>query len=294
MINMKAIKKSGDSLFPFSFVYKGSKEPQNELPTHIHDFHEIIYVHKGSGTFFINNTIYDMNKGDVFLIPNDTIHHAVPNQDNLVTSSVIFFSPALIQTIPIDENFSYLFIVEKIKKHKHYKLKLSKTEQTTFEHFLDDIEKELNGKQTGAIHAAILITHQILLFLSRLSIDQMDQTFREENYNRFWMNEIFAYIDKNLQSNISLSLLAEKAHVSPAHFSRVFKEITGIGVTVYLNKKRTYKAKELLWKTDYPVSHIAELSGFDSTPHFYRTFKKFIGTTPSGYRKKTKKQDSLK
>ncbi|WP_058306232.1 AraC family transcriptional regulator [Gracilibacillus massiliensis] len=282
---MKTIKKNADSLFPFSFVYKGSKEPQNELPTHIHDFHEIIYVHKGTGTFFINNTLYDMNKGDVFLIPNDTIHHAVPNQDDLVTSSVIFFSPALIQSIPIDENFSYLSIIEKIKKHKHYKMSLSEKKQVTFEQFLNTIEKELREKQTGSLHAAILITHQILLFLSRLSIEQIDKTIMEENYNRFWMNEIFAFIDHNLQRNISLTLLAEKAHVSPAHFSRVFKEITGIGVTVYLSKKRTYKAKELLWNTDYPVAHIAEISGFDSTPHFYRTFKKFVGTTPSGYRK---------
>ncbi|QGH32935.1 helix-turn-helix domain-containing protein [Gracilibacillus salitolerans] len=285
---MKAIKKNANSLFPFSFVYKGSKEPQNELPTHMHDFHEIIYVHKGTGTFFINNTLYDMNQGDVFLVPNDTIHHAVPNQDDLVTSSVVFFSPALIQTIPIDENFSYTFIVEKIKKHKHYKISLSETKQVTFEQFLNDIEKELREKQMGSIHAAILITHQILLYLSRLSIEQIDQTFREENLNRFWMNEIFAYIDRNLQGNISLSLLAEKAHVSPAHFSRVFKEVTGIGLIVYLNKKRTYKAKDLLRKTDYPVAHIAELSGFDSTPHFYRTFKKFIGTTPSDYRKNKK------
>ncbi|WP_052000626.1 AraC family transcriptional regulator [Gracilibacillus boraciitolerans] len=267
-------------------MYKGRKEPQNELPTHIHDYHEIIYVHKGTGTFFINNTLYDMNKGgDVFLVPNDTIHHAVPNQDDLVTSSVIFFSPALIQTIPIDENFSYLFIVEKIKKHKYYKISLSVSKQETFEQFLNNIEKELSGNEVGSIHAAILITHQILLFLSRLSIEQIDKTFREENLNHFWMNEIFAFIELNLQGNISLSLLADKAHVSPAHFSRVFKEVTGIGLTVYVNKKRIYKAKELLWTTDYPVAHIAELSGFESTPHFYRTFNKFIGTTPSCYRK---------
>ncbi|WP_396426746.1 helix-turn-helix domain-containing protein [Lederbergia sp. NSJ-179] len=54
---------------------------------------------------------------------------------------------------------------------------------------------------------------------------------------------------------------------------------------MYLNKKRTSKAKELWKKTNDPATYIAELSGFDSTPHFYRTFKKYIGTTPAGYRK---------
>ncbi|MBM7572441.1 AraC family transcriptional regulator [Aquibacillus albus] len=285
---MKAIKKTSNSPFPFSFVYKGSKDPQNELPTHIHDFHEIIYVHKGKGTFFINNTLYDMGKGDVFIIPNDTIHHAVPDKNDLITSSVIFFSPALIQSISVEENFSYLSIVEKIKKNKHYKLSLSDVEQQTFEEHLNNIQQELSAKQLGSIHAAILITHQILLFLSRFSMKQTENKFREGDFNRYWMNEIFTYIDHNLQGNISLSLLAERAHVSPAHFSRVFKQITGMGLTVYLNKRKTYKAKELLWSTDYPVSYIAELSGFESTPHFYRIFKKYIGTTPAGYRKSKK------
>lgn len=288
---MKAIPKSADSLFPFSFVYKGSKEPQNELPTHIHDFHEIIYVHKGRGTIFINHTIYEMNAGDVFIVPNDTIHHAVPNPNDLVTSSVIFFSPALIQTVPIEEDFSYLFIVEMIKKNKFYKLPLSKEEKITLERFIDQIETELKGKQFGYTHAAILITHQLLLFLSRAGVEKFDKTIMEEDINRYWMNEIFSFIDKNIQRKISLKLLAEKAHVSPAHFSRVFKDVTGMGVTVYVNKKRANKAKELLHKTNYPISYIAELSGYDSTPHFYRMFKKLVGTTPAMYRNNKRKKN---
>jgi AraC-like DNA-binding protein len=279
---MNAIKKTSSSPFPFSFVYKKSKHPQNELPTHIHDYHEIIYVHKGKGTFFINNTLYDMSEGNLFIIPNDTIHHAVPDKDDLITSSVIFFSPALIQSISVEENFSYLSIIE---KNKHYKLSFPAVEQQTLEEYLNNIDKELRDKQLGSFHAAILITHQILLFLSRFSVEKMDNKFREEDFNRYWINDIFSYIDSNYQSNISVKFLAKKAHVSTGHFSRVFKQVTGMGVTVYLNKRRTNKAKELLRNTDYPVSYIAEISGFESTPHFYRTFKKLIGTTPSGYRK---------
>lgn len=288
---MKAIEKNSNSQFPFSFVYKGSKEPQNELPTHIHNFHEIIYVHKGTGTFFINNMIYNMNAGDVFIIPNDTIHHAVPNQNDLVTSSVIYFSPMLIQSFPVKEKFSYLFIVEKVKKYKFYKIPLKKAKQKYIEDFLKSIELELNDKQLGSIHAAILIIHQILLFLSRISLEKSEKGFQEEDYNQYWMNEIFSYIDYNLQENISLNHLAKKAHVSPAHFSRVFKNITGMGITVYVNKKRTHKAKELLVSTNFTVSHIAELSGFESIPHFYRTFKRFIGTSPSKYRKNNEQND---
>ncbi|WP_077624216.1 AraC family transcriptional regulator [Sediminibacillus massiliensis] len=282
---MKVMKKNSDSPFSFSFVYKDSKDPYKELPTHIHDFHEIIYVHKGKGTFFINNTVYEMGRGDVFIVPNDTIHYTAPDNDDLIMSSVIFFSPALIQTTSIDENFSYLSIIEKIKRNKHYKLSLPDKNQSIMEDYLHAIQIELSEKQLGSIHAAILTTHQVLLFLSRFSIKQSEHEFRETDFSSYWINEIFTYMDRNLQGNLSLSLLAERAHVSPAHLSRVFKQITGMGFNVYLNKRRTFRAKELLCSTDYPIVYIAELSGFESTPHFYRTFKKYAGATPAKYRK---------
>ncbi|GAB2560217.1 helix-turn-helix domain-containing protein [Gracilibacillus alcaliphilus] len=285
---MKVTKQHEDSLFPFSFVYKGMKTPQDELPNHLHDFHEIIYVHRGSGTIFINHTLYDMHKGTIFIIPTDTIHHTIPTQGDLVTSSVIFFSPTLIQTLFIEENFSYLSLIESISKQKHYKIVLSISEQTTFEKYLNQIKTELTNKHLGFKHATIQYTQLILLYLSRLYCNETDHSLHENTASRFWMNEIFSYIDHNLTDNLSLTHLSNKAHVSPAHFSRVFKDITGISLTLYLNKKRTARAKELLWKTNDPVSQIAELSGFESTPHFYRIFKKFTGITPAKYRKNTK------
>lgn len=281
---MKTFNKN-NSLFPFSFVYKSRKQPQHELPTHMHEFHEIVYIHKGKGSFFIDNTLYEMNKGDLFLIPNDTIHHAVPNEEDLVTSSVIFFSPAFIQTLSVEEDFSYLFIVEKIKKHKHYKMTLQESQQQTMNSYLVEMDKELKEMKTGALHAAILITHQILLSLTRWSVEFFKDSYVDDRFRRYWLNEIFAYMEKNIHGNLSQELLAKMAHVSTAHFSRVFKDVTGMNFTVYLNKKRTFKAKELLRNTDYPVAAVAELSGFDSTPHFYRTFKKYVGTTPSQYRR---------
>lgn len=281
---MKTLKKDR-SLFPFSFVYKSRKQPQDELPTHMHDFHEIVYIHNGEGSFFIDNTLYEMNQGDLFLIPNDTIHHAVPNKHDLVTSSVIFFSPALIQTLPIEENFSYLSIMKNIKRNKHYKMSLSLSQQQIIEDYLSNMEKESTDKQHGAIHACLLITHQILLTLSRWSIDFFSNTDADQGFNRFWLNDIFNYIEQHIHDDLSLTLLAQKAHVSTAHFSRVFKEVTGMKFTIYLNKKRTFRAKELLRKTNYPVAYIAELSGYESTPHFYRTFKQYTGKTPAQYRR---------
>ena len=50
---MQPYRKSfaGDPLFPFEIVYKTIKYPDNELPNHLHDHYELVYVHSGQGIF---------------------------------------------------------------------------------------------------------------------------------------------------------------------------------------------------------------------------------------------------
>jgi YesN/AraC family two-component response regulator len=60
--------------------------------------------------------------------------------------------------------------------------------------------------------------------------------------------------------------------------------MTGMTLINYINSKRVIKAKELLLKTNKNVTAIAEEVGFKSAPYFYRTFKKYVGLTPSEYR----------
>jgi transcriptional regulator GlxA family with amidase domain len=102
------------------------------------------------------------------------------------------------------------------------------------------------------------------------------------------MKDILIYINEHMDEPLTLTILAQKALVSPAHFSRVFKETTGIGLVVYLNTKRIIKAKELLLETNHTIAHIAEMCGFESMPQFYRTFKKYIEMTPATFRKENR------
>lgn len=48
-----------DPIFPLEVVYKGLRDTGNELPDHLHDLYEIVYIHEGSGTFFIDHSLYE-------------------------------------------------------------------------------------------------------------------------------------------------------------------------------------------------------------------------------------------
>ena len=53
----------------------------------------------------------------------------------------------------------------------------------------------------------------------------------------------------------------------------------------YLTSVRIRRARELLETTDYTVSEIGALVGYDNPLYFSRIFKKQTGVSPAGYRK---------
>ncbi|MBT2605713.1 helix-turn-helix domain-containing protein [Bacillus sp. ISL-53] len=277
-----------DLLFPFSFVYQDTKSPQNELSDHMHDHYEIVYVYNGKGTFFIGDVFYDMQQGDVFLIPNNTIHRALPNKDDPITSTIIFFSPTLIYKDMVVDSFSYLHLFDLTKKSKNYKISLPQKKQVKMEEQLELILQETNSRLMGSRHACLLIVHQIILDLYRIRINGKQELSEGKSYSSEWMKDILIYINEHMDEPLTLTILAQKALVSPAHFSRVFKETTGIGLVVYVNTKRIIKAKELLQETNHTIAHIAEMCGFESMPQFYRTFKKYNEKTPATFRKENR------
>jgi AraC-like DNA-binding protein len=285
---MKPVRKSffEDPLFPFDIVYRDTKSPQSELPEHLHDRFELVYIYKGKGTFFINRTFYEMNAGDLFLIPGDTIHRSLPDESDPITSTAVFFAPALVQPDSLGDAYSSLHIFELARKRKHYKLETAAALREQTEAALQDIHEELQSRKTGYRHAVRLQLQQQLLRLNRLALSDASGSTADIQVGPVWMKQILQYIDHHhYEPGLGLSALADRVSVTAAHFSRVFKQLTGMNVTVYVNAKRIVRAKELLLGTNESVDRVAESCGFDSLPHFHRVFKVLTGLTPGAYRR---------
>lgn len=69
-------------------------------------------------------------------------------------------------------------------------------------------------------------------------------------------------------------------------FCQYFKRMTGKTYVQWLTDFRLEKAKDMLQQKEFTVSEIADACGFDSLPHFTRTFTRCIGLSPSAYRKR--------
>jgi AraC-like DNA-binding protein len=91
-------------------------------------------------------------------------------------------------------------------------------------------------------------------------------------------------MDRAFAQPLDVPALARVAYVSPAHFSRQFRDTFGETPHRYLQRRRVERAMEMLRDTDLPVTEICLDAGFNSLGTFSRTFRDIVGEPPSAYR----------
>lgn len=89
-----------------------------------------------------------------------------------------------------------------------------------------------------------------------------------------------AYMDRELP----IEELAAAAYLSPFHFARLFKKLTGTSPHAYLANLRVQRAQQLLAETDLSISELSTRVGYSSPSHFSKAFRQSTGLTPRAFR----------
>lgn len=97
------------------------------------------------------------------------------------------------------------------------------------------------------------------------------------------------YINRNYEQDLTLEQVAEVAHMSYFHFSRMFKQFCQRSFVEYLTVTRLNHATSLLRYTSLPIHEVAERSGFHDYKQFSLVFKKYMGKSPTSYRQQCQK-----
>ena len=96
--------------------------------------------------------------------------------------------------------------------------------------------------------------------------------------------EAALWLEANAAEPVGLEDAARQARLSPFHFLRVFREVTGATPHQYLLRIRLARAARLLSR-DMPVTQVALECGFGDLSNFVRTFRRAAGATPGEFRK---------
>lgn len=93
------------------------------------------------------------------------------------------------------------------------------------------------------------------------------------------------YVHDNLAGDPTLSEIAAAVGLSPYHFSRRFKESTGLSPHRYVIGRRVERAREMLLRSETPIPEVARRMGFADQAHLTRQMRAFLGLTPGQIRK---------
>ena len=170
---------------------------------------------------------------------------------------------------------------------KHYDIPLDRHviysgSSATYAYLFKEMIHELQTCRTGYEELLEMYLRQIFLLVQR-SWEE-----RKPSVSSYLQEEIdYArkYFNEHYNEDISIEEYAQSRGMSVSWFLRNFKQMTMKSPMQYILTIRINNAVSLLETTDYNVTEISTIVGYDNPLYFSRIFKKQKGVSPSDYRK---------
>ena len=229
--------------------------------------YQLLYIVKGRGEFANQTTSYDIVKGTLVLLRPGVWHSYKPSKNEGWTEYFIGFSgemadKAIEKLFAEDEQIFNVGLKQEMVDLYQRAIEVAAEDRPSAQQLLCGIVMHLLGNLIYIAHRAI-------------TADRMDQIIEQAK----------AIMQEKASQNIDLDMLAEQLNVSYSWFRKVFREYTGYPPAKYFMLVKLRRAQYLLVNTQESIKEIAFSLGFKSPEHFYTTFKRVMGSTPSIYRK---------
>lgn len=111
----------------------------------------------------------------------------------------------------------------------------------------------------------------------------------ELNYHKKLVRLANEYVQANFRE-ATLETVADYLHINSFYFSRLYKRLTQVNFSDYLNEVKMKKAASLLEDVRYRSGEISGILGYSNPNNFARAFKKYYSVSPSEYRDGIKKE----
>ena len=268
--------------FP-SYIYPGWVAPKVtwERVPHFHEDTEMVAVTEGTLAYSVNGKTLVLEAGDTIFINSNQIHYLICLNESVARYVIFVCHPSIISTsvdvemnavLPITQNNDLSYIRFRCMNEYSKKIFSIMMELPDIRHDSFQITKhmfemwEIIMKQSSAIG---------MLEKDTEGADIHRQSFKSMMY----------YIQQNYQGNLTLDNIAASGNISKSLCNRLFNIYVGESPISYGMHFRVRKAAEYLRSTAYPLAQIADMTGFCGVSYMSETFRKFLGSSPSRYRK---------
>lgn len=275
-------------LQPFSFKWESElflaehhlRSGAFNMPSyHYHDAYEIYYLVSGERRYFIKDRTYQISTGDLVLINPNELHKTNEAGSPFHERILLNFNKEFLNGW--NESDTYLSIFN----HDVSVFSLAPLQQGKIHKLLQKIINECDNRFEGFMDCSKALLTELLIEIFRYLHQTPRPIWDKANETSEKIFEVVRYLNDHYWESLTLKTIKDRFFISPYHFSRTFKRITGFNFIEYLNSVRTREAQKLLKETRLSVTEISEKVGFENLTHFGRVFKKITGVSPSTYRK---------
>ncbi|MBL1100677.1 GlxA family transcriptional regulator [Streptomyces coffeae] len=134
---------------------------------------------------------------------------------------------------------------------------------------------------------ALAIARYLVVFLRRPGNQrQFSVQLEAQSAQRRPLRDIQQYISEHPGADLSVAALAERAHLSPRHFARAFRDEIGTSPGRYVDQVRLEAARRLLEDTDGGIEEVSRACGYGTPEAMRRAFVRDLGAAPAEYRRR--------
>lgn len=262
----------------------------DDYPLHWHTAMEIILPIEGKYTVIINEKALTFGKDDIFIIPPGAFHTLVAPPPKNGARLIILLDYGFICNVKgMAPLIQALHPYALISRSEYPEL------NETLRSCLHEISLEYDNKTPFSEASIYSLAIRFLVEIGRADLNTGEKfpgiaSGKQHEYIEKFM-DVCNYITAHCTENINVDDLAAHAGFSKSHFSRLFKQFSGISCYEYLMQKRLLYAETLLIRPDISITEAAMRSGFGSLSTFNRIFKSARHCTPSEYKQLNHKKN---
>lgn len=248
---------------------------------HLHKKYEIYYLADGTRKYFIEDSVYLVNAGNIVLIDKDEVHKTGSVDGSPHTRFVLNFNPEYVENVWGNGNGDLISFFKSGIRVLTVPIKVQGYVENVMQRMAD-----LEGD--ASVEADILrkcLLTELLILLKKCVGEHLEKHMNSKRLTNGTIDGITDFIASNYREPLSLKEIAARFYISPYYLSHLFKKTTNLSVVEYINSVRIRAAKNYLETTELKITEVAALSGFGTSSHFSRVFKLGTGLSPVRYRK---------
>ena len=243
---------------------------------HFHDHCELLLPLTSPGNIFVNDQVYPLERGTLYLIGANTLHRTIATGSH--ARYVLHISrKSLAELSTPQTDFTHL------SQASFRRAQQNTAEMEQVIELFQAVERNRNDGSFGSdIHQTVALLDLLLRVSPALNAATAGESIRNKDFLR--VAPILDYIRDNLSSPLTLDQISARFYLSKHYLCRIFKAATGFSVMEYIIYSRVLLARQLL-QEGTSVQQAGERAGFSDNSHFIRTFGHLTGTSPGRYAK---------